>query len=78
MNDKQKNTLKVENFAVNLYIIRDGLGITHEQLSEMLGVSTRIIYDWESGTKCPSIHNIVKIATVLGVSLDSIFSERIL
>lgn len=78
MDDNQKSTLRVENFALNLYIIRESQGITHEKLAEMLEVSTRIIYDWENGTKRPSIQNAVKISIALGVSLDSIFSDKIL
>ncbi|MGM9808359.1 MAG: helix-turn-helix domain-containing protein [Bacilli bacterium] len=73
MNDKKtQRALNVNNFGLNLYKVRNNQKITVEKLAEMLDVSTRIIYDWESGKKIPTFPRAVEIANVLRVSLDSI------
>lgn len=65
----------INNFSKNLYKIRTNLNITHEQLAEKCNISSRIIYDYESGLKLPSIHTLLKIAVNLNVTTDSLFEE---
>lgn len=74
MNDTQK-TLSTKNLALNLYNLRKESRITVEQFAEDLDVSTRIVYDWESGKKCPTIERLIKIAYYFGVKIDSILQE---
>ena len=72
MNDKQQNTLNINNFGLNLYRIRNAHKITVERFAEMLDVSSRIIYDWEAGKKFSTFERAINIANILGVTLDSI------
>lgn len=72
MTNENGNTLSIANFGPNLYELRLERELTHEQLAELLGVSTRIVYDWESGKKRPGFQRAVDIANVLEASLDSI------
>ena len=72
MANKNENTLDIANFGPNLKRFRLEKQLTHEQFAELLGVSSRVIYDWEDGFKCPRFPRAVEIANVLQVSLDSI------
>lgn len=61
-----------EYFGVKLYEARTAKGIGQSGLAEILGVSDRIIYDYESGKKIPGPARLVIISEVLQISLDSI------
>lgn len=75
MKDKQMTTLSEKNISINLYRLRNSNNITVEKFAEALDVSTRIVYDWESGKKYPSIHNLINIVVYYGVGMDSILQE---
>jgi DNA-binding XRE family transcriptional regulator len=64
--------LDIANFGPNLKRYRLEKQLTHEKFAELLGVSSRVVYDWEDGFKRPQFQRAVDIANVLGVSLDSI------
>jgi len=72
MADTNVNTLDVANFSPNLKRFRLENELTHERFAELLGVSSRVVYDWEDGFKYPRFQRAVEIANVLKVSLDSI------
>ena len=73
MTNTNQNALDILNFGENLRRVRIKNNLTHEEFAEKVGVSTRIIYDYEDGFKKPSLRTIVVIANVLGVSIDSLF-----
>lgn len=50
--------------------LREAKGLTQEQVAQKLGVTQGTIAHWESGARTPTLTNMVKIADVLGVSLD--------
>lgn len=75
MKDKQMTTLSKKNISINLYRLRNSNNITVEKFAEALDVSTRIVYDWESGKKYPSIDNLINIVVYYGVGMDSILQE---
>ena len=75
MKDKQMTTLSKKNISINLYKLRNSNNITVEKFAEALDVSTRIVYDWESGKKSPSIDNLINIVVYYGVGMDSILQE---
>lgn len=75
MKDKQMTTLSKKNISINLYRLRNSNNITVEKFAEALDVSTRIVYDWESGKKYPSIDNLINIVVYYGVGTDSILQE---
>lgn len=59
----------------NIYKYRTKLGLTHEELAELIYVSVRIIYDYESGKKTPSLITLFELSKALNVSLDELVSK---
>lgn len=58
-----------------LYKQRKKAGLTQGQLGELVGIKKQRIHQYENGTE-PGISLVVKIADVLGVSLDSLLPEK--
>ena len=56
----------------NIYKYRTKLGLTHEELAELISVSVRIIYDYESGKKKPSLITLFELSKILKVTLDDL------
>ena len=52
--------------------LREQRKITQTRLAELVGVSPRVYNRWENGDATPHWESIVKIADVLGVSLDTL------
>ena len=50
-------------------------GFTQEQAAEKLGVSQPTYQRWEAGTRTPRAANLVKIAELYGVPMDSLLGE---
>lgn len=47
--------------------------ITYENVAEMIGLtSPRVIYDWISGIKLPSLNNLVKLSMLLDFKLEDV------
>ncbi len=63
--------LDINNFGENLRRIRIEKGFTIEAFAAEIDKSTRLIYDYENSLKFPKLETIIIIATVLGVSVDS-------
>lgn len=60
--------------------IRQGrlkLDLTQYALAEEVGVSQNFLGDIERGIKAPSITTAIRLANVLGVSLDVLFAESL-
>lgn len=72
MATQEKPLLNTCNIALHIYQLRQERNLTHEDLAETLGVSVRIIYSWENGTKIPSLTRLIEIALVFNTSVDSI------
>jgi transcriptional regulator with XRE-family HTH domain len=62
--------LDMSMFAERLQSTRKERKITQTRLADMLGVNPRVYNRWERGTAVPQLDTIVKIADILGVSLD--------
>ena len=58
--------------GLKLHHIREERGTTANQLAERLGCALQTVYRWESGTRIPDIPTLMKIAQILGVSLDEL------
>lgn len=65
--------LDISNLALNLNKFRNEAGFTVEDLAWEIGVSSRVVYDYESGKKKPSLETAVKIAIVLNIAMDCLF-----
>ena len=71
MTNNTNNTYDISKFGGNLRRLREELGINREDFAYSIGVCTRMIYDYEEGFKKPKLETAMKIAFVLGVTLDS-------
>ena len=72
MIDAKNNTLDITNFGKNIKKFRLLRNLTREEFADRIGVSSRIIYDYEEGFKTPKLETAIKIVIVLQVSLDDI------
>jgi len=52
-------------------------GLTQFALAEDVGVSQNFLGDVERGLKVPGISTCIKLANVLGLSLDELFNESL-
>ena len=57
----------------NIKKARLKLGLTQEELSFQLGVTSQAVSRWESGAGMPDISMIVPLAQTLSVSTDALF-----
>lgn len=62
-------------FSVNILRLRNGKGLTQQELGDSLGVSKTTISEWESGKKLPKAGSIEKIATLFKVPKSVLFAE---
>ena len=70
-NEKKANTeILKSKFGDNLNKAIKEKGYTKEEFSSDLNVSTRIVYDWISGVKVPTLIRTVEICRLLDISLD--------
>lgn len=67
--------MQLTNFSKNLYTLRKQAGISQEELAERLNVSRQAISKWERGEACPDMDNLVAIANLFNVSLDTLVNE---
>ena len=72
MTNTQMNILDEKYFGINLYRIRNEKGLTIEELAGKIGKTPRLISYYESREKFPTLNTLIKIVTVLEVTLDSI------
>ena len=54
----------------NLFILLARRNIPQSKLAQGIGVDSRKISDWKTGTRKPGIDTLIKIADYLGVSVD--------
>ena len=70
------NTLPVINMTatgINIVRMRQRAGLTVKDLQNIFGFSTpQAIYKWQRGTAMPTVDNLVVLAAVFGVTIDSI------
>jgi len=75
--DYQKVTIDKALTGKRIYDLIKKSNITFEQLQEFLLLnSPRVIYEWISGRKLPSTENLVNIALIISVHLESIIVYR--
>lgn len=59
-------------FAENLKKYRQAKELSQENLAQQLYVSRQAISKWEQGDGAPDLNNLVKLAELLDVSLDTL------
>ncbi len=60
----------------NIRAYREAYGYTRETFSELIGVSSKFLYDCESGNVGISLSTFKKICEVLGISADRLLWEQ--
>lgn len=71
MNQKKKIN-KVET-GLNLFRLIESSGKTRAEIADYLELeSARVIYDWTSGVKMPSLENLINLAILFHVSIEDI------
>ncbi|MCH5208785.1 MAG: helix-turn-helix domain-containing protein [Oscillospiraceae bacterium] len=58
--------------CTNLRLYRKKLGYTQEQTAERLGVSRQALAKWERGESVPDLENVIALADLYEVSVDSL------
>ena len=62
--------------AENIRAYRKQLGLTQEQLAEVLGVSAGAVYKWESKSSLPELKLIMEMADFFDVSVDMLLGYQ--
>ena len=65
-----------EGHRMNLKEIRNGKGIEAKELAARLGLSPKTIWAYEEGRSEPNITNLIKMADILGCTVDELVRER--
>ena len=63
-------------FNDNLIFLRKMKKMTQEDLSDKLGVSRQTVSKWETGDSIPDLEMGMKLAEILGVSLDELMNYK--
>lgn len=59
----------------NIRACRKSLGLTQEQLAEMLGVSTAAVHKWEAALSFPDISLIAAMSDLFNISIDALLGH---
>ncbi len=59
-------------FRDNIVMLRNMRGWSQEKTAEMIGISRQAYAKWESGSSVPDIEKCALLASVYGVSIDSL------
>lgn len=60
----------------NMQVLREKKNITQVKLSLMVGVSQQSITYYETNTRTPSLPVVIKIAKILGTSVEGLMNEN--
>jgi len=64
------------SFCDKIKALRKNVGISQEKLAGELGVTKRMIVNYENGTSLPPLDKVPKIARFFGVSIDSLLTDE--
>lgn len=67
----------VRAFAKRLRALREGNGMSQEQLAERLDVSRQVVTKWENGSGVPKIDNLIALADCFHISIDELMGRRV-
>ena len=59
----------------NLKRLRKEKGMSQADLATMLGVKQNTISGWEKGVREPSLHMLVRLASLFGCTVDALISN---
>jgi len=69
--------LTVKRFGEKLYQLRQQRGLTLQQVSELLAVSTTHIWNIENGRKIPNVAMVLKVSDIFGVTADQLIRDEL-
>lgn len=70
-----KKKLDRQKTGEKIYRAIEKSGYTNEQVAEELGLtSPRVIYEWASGKKIPSLERIINLSLLLDVRIEDLLS----
>jgi transcriptional regulator with XRE-family HTH domain len=68
--------LDMADFAQRLRELRTQRQLTQARVAELVGVGLRVYHRWEQGGAAPHFETLLKLADVLGVSLDELAGRQ--
>jgi len=63
-------------FGEKIYKLRSELGISQNELGDMVGVSNKAVSKWEMGASKPTISTMNKLAAIFNVSIEYLLNEN--
>ena len=63
-------------FGEKIYKLRNELGISQNELGDMVGVSNKAVSKWEMGVSKPTICTMNKLAAIFNVSIEYLLNEN--
>ncbi len=63
------------NIGGKIQARRKAMGLSQEDLAQLIGVSRQSVTKWETGQSAPDLDRLVELADMLGVSLDFLLRE---
>ncbi|MCD7812106.1 MAG: helix-turn-helix domain-containing protein [Ruminococcus sp.] len=64
------------NFANNLDLYMNKLGISNYQMSKETGISDSLIGYWRNGKRKPNLENLIVLSDYLNVSIDNLVRKN--
>jgi transcriptional regulator with XRE-family HTH domain len=72
-----RNIMDTKQLGNNIAKFRKKRGMTQDNLAELLSVSPQAVSKWENDVSYPDIEMLPKLATIFGVSMDTLFSNPV-
>ena len=63
-------------FADNLILLRNGKGMSQEQIAEIIGISRQSYAKWEQGETIPDIEKCDRLAEFYGITIDALMHQN--
>ena len=73
----KNNSINQMAFGKRIRDARTKLGMSRSKLAEELDISTNFLGDIERGIKLPSVPNLILLANILKISLDTLFCDSL-
>ena len=61
---------------MKLLQLRKSLGLSQENITKKMGVTRQTILNWETGISSPTLTNAVKLAKILGVTVNELIEDE--
>lgn len=67
--------LNMESFGRRLATLRQGVGMTQNDVAMICNVTVQAVSKWECGRSCPDALMLERIASALGVPIQELFAR---